>query len=51
MMINLWEKENIPLYKEDFGQIPVMEPFLIDSDKPLGTVIIFPGGGYQHLSL
>ena len=51
MMINLWEKENIPLYKEEFGQIPVMEPFLIDSDKPLGTVIIFPGGGYHHLSL
>ncbi len=50
-MINLWEKENIPLYDEEKGQNPEMEAFLIDSDKPLGAVIIFPGGGYHHLSL
>ena len=50
-MMNLWEKENIPLYDEEKGQIPTMEAFLIDSDKPVGAIIIFPGGGYHHLSL
>ena len=51
MSVNLWEKKNIPLYDEEKGQNPEMEAFLIDSDKPLGAIIIFPGGGYHHLSL
>ncbi len=51
MIINLWENGNIPLYKEEFGQVPTMEAFLIDSDKPVGAIVIFPGGGYHHLSL
>ena len=29
-MMNLWEKESIPLYDEEKGQIPTMEAFLID---------------------
>ncbi len=50
-MIKLWEDGKIPFYNENSNQIPHIDAYLIDSDKPLGAVIIFPGGGYRGLAM
>lgn len=50
-MITLWENGKIPFYNENSDQIPHIDTYLIESDKPLGAVIIFPGGGYRFLSM
>lgn len=45
--IDLWNKEKpFQSSKDDFS--PYLEPFLIDTDNPVGAVVIFPGGGYGH---
>src|SRR5690242_2870774 len=30
--------------------IPTITPFLIEQDAPSAAVVVFPGGGYSHLS-
>ncbi|MUT68537.1 alpha/beta hydrolase [Paenibacillus sp. NEAU-GSW1] len=32
----------------DQGEIPALTPYLLQSDKPLAAVIVFPGGGYEY---
>ncbi len=45
-MIKLWEN-GAPLFDETIGQEePSITPYLIESDKPVGCVIVFPGGAY-----
>ena len=45
--IPLWEN-SAPFYNPGFcgGEIPRITPYLIPSDRPLGCVIVLPGGGY-----
>jgi Esterase/lipase len=45
--IPLWEG-TAPFYNPEWcdGEIPRITPYLIPSDKPLGCVIVLPGGGY-----
>lgn len=45
--IPLWEGK-APFYNPDYcgGEIPRITPYIIPSDKPLGCVIVLPGGGY-----
>lgn len=50
-MIALWENGKIPFYNENSDQIPHIDTYLIESENPLGAVIIFPGGGYRFLSM
>lgn len=33
------------------GEKPVLTPFPADGDRNKGSVLIFPGGGYEHVSL
>lgn len=49
-MIKLWEG-NVPgldISISDF--VPSITPYLLDNDKPLGAVIVFPGGGIRSKS-
>ena len=45
--IPLWENTP-PFYNPSYcgGEIPHITPYLIPSDRPLGCVIVLPGGGY-----
>ena len=43
--MKLWEN-NTPFYNEEYGQDPVIIPYLVDSKTPTGAVIVFPGGAY-----
>lgn len=46
--LNLWE--HTPGFDLSFGQDPPsLEPFLLPGE-PRGAVIVFPGGGYNHLA-
>lgn len=43
----LWEgEENV----ESAGPMSCMFPYLLETDEPLGAVVICPGGGYGHLA-
>ena len=45
-MIKLWEN-GTPLFDESIPQEePTITPYLVESDKPTGAVIVFPGGAY-----
>ncbi|SHF67844.1 Acetyl esterase/lipase [Caldanaerobius fijiensis DSM 17918] len=44
--IFLWENDAPGAMGNDLEDRPNLVPYLIDSDKPAGTVIVFPGGGY-----
>lgn len=45
-MINLWE-ENIPGFEVEYEQkAPNITPYIIDTKKKHGAVIVCPGGGY-----
>jgi len=47
--LQLWE--NAPGFRPDYGQeAPALNLFLLDDGKPHGMVIVFPGGGYNHLA-
>lgn len=47
--IPLWE--NTPGFDPAFGQDePSIEPFILDDGQEHGAVIVFPGGGYNHLA-
>ncbi len=46
-MFKLWEN-GAPLFDESIGQDePSLTPYFIESDKPVGCVIVFPGGAYM----
>lgn len=48
MAIRLWEEE-VPLaIGGDPEDIPVLIPYLLESDKPVPCMIICPGGGYRR---
>ena len=45
-MYKLWEN-GTPLFDEKIDQPETtITPYLVESDKPTGAVIVFPGGGY-----
>lgn len=47
--IELWEKA--PGFDPAFGQeAPGLNLFLLEDGRPHGLVIVFPGGGYNHLA-
>lgn len=49
MRINLWD--STPGFDPAFDQDPPsLEPFLLPGEQPHGAVIVFPGGGYNHLA-
>ena len=45
--IKLWDK-NIPLYDESIGQMPELEPYLVENPK--ACILVIPGGGYTWLA-
>lgn len=48
-MISLWEEKDIPGFDPELSEhIPAIIPYVIDTQKPTGAVIVFPGGGYSH---
>ena len=48
--INLWS-ESTPGFDLGLGQAaPTIEPFLLEDGQEHGAVIVFPGGGYNHLA-
>ncbi len=47
MEVKLWENE-IPYFNPEFETPNLMETYLIESEKPLPCVVIYPGGGYTH---
>lgn len=50
MSIKLWEN-GTPGFKPEAGQEePNLTPYIIKTDKPVGCVIVCPGGGYGHLA-
>ena len=48
--LRLWRSEEYLPYASS-GSAPVIIPYLIESEEPTGSVIIFPGGGYSMLSV
>ena len=45
-MFKLWEN-GTPLFDKNIPQEePTITPYLVESDKPTGAVIVFPGGSY-----
>ena len=46
MELKLWENE-IPYYKEEVETPNLMTTYLLETDKPLPCVVVFPGGGYR----
>ena len=49
---HLWEENNVPLFKKEYGQdIPNLTVYPIESDAAVPCVIVFPGGGYGHLAV
>jgi len=42
--IQLWDKNHLPDSYTGFR--PYIETYLLDTDKPLGAVLVCPGGGY-----
>lgn len=46
MELKLWG-DTIPYYLEGVETPNVMKTYLVDTDKPLPCVIVFPGGGYR----
>ena len=47
MKIKLWE-DNIPYFSEEFGQIPELEPYIVENAK--ACILVIPGGGYTWLA-
>lgn len=46
-MIEIWGKE-IPGFLPELGQnVPVLDPYLVDSDSPTAAVVVCPGGAYM----
>ncbi len=44
--LNLWKEGNIPYVTEN-AEIPnTMRGYLADTDKPVPTIVVLPGGGY-----
>lgn len=44
--IKLWENDT-PYFNPEYGQEePSVTPYIVDSDKPTGCIIVIPGGGY-----
>lgn len=44
--VPLWET-SAPGYRPEFGQpTPTITPFLVRSQRPVGAVVVLPGGGY-----
>ena len=46
MELKLWENE-IPYYTENAETPNLMTTYLLETDKPLPCVVVFPGGGYR----
>lgn len=46
--MNLWEKENVPFYNDDFmdGFIPTIEPYIKEGSTT--CIVVCPGGGYRN---
>ena len=49
--MNLWKKENVPYYNEEYhdGFIPSMQPYIAKGAKT--CIIVCPGGGYTGKSI
>ena len=48
-MIELWSREKIPLFREEYGQEPpALDPRIVDGAK--ACVIVIPGGGYEMIA-
>ncbi len=48
--MKLWENGS-PLFNEEYGQPqPELQLYLLDTDKPLGCIVVCPGGGYAGLA-
>jgi acetyl esterase/lipase len=48
MQYEIWTGP-MPLECATWGQVPKLEPFLADTGKTTGAVIVLPGGGYEDL--
>ena len=48
--LRLWRSEEYLPYAGE-GSMPVIVPYLVESEEPTGAVVIFPGGGYSMLSV
>ena len=50
MKIELWpDSSDLPFSSADSTFVPYMETFLLSgAAKPLGLVVVLPGGGYSH---
>ena len=46
MQIKLWE-QNIPFFYHEAETPNYMTTYLVDTDKPLPCIVIYPGGGYS----
>lgn len=48
-MIKLWENGSVPYFNDACDTAPYLDEYLVD-DTVRPCVIVFPGGGYAHLS-
>lgn len=48
---DLWEGDNIPLYRADAAQIPYVETALLQTGCNNPCVIVIPGGAYEFVSV
>lgn len=46
--IPLWADETPGLNTAEPVEVPAITPYPVQSDKPVGAVVICPGGGYSH---
>jgi len=49
MAIKLWEN-GTPGYNPAAEEEPNLTPYIVETEKPVGCVIVCPGGGYGHLA-
>lgn len=47
VLIEIWTEEILGYNPQISEEVPGLIPYLIESRKPCGAVIIFPGGGYK----
>ena len=47
--MRLWTQQNCPGFDEDIDQdVPSLMPYLVDSERPRGAMILCPGGGFFY---
>ena len=50
MAFKLWENGTPGFNPASEQEEPNLTPYIVDTDKPAGCVIVCPGGGYGHLA-